>query len=152
MSLMLMRGEILFLKRFYFSKQSASSNISRIFSLGFRIFLFLKVIFGVLGLRCGERAVSRDGGRGLFSGGARGGGGSCCGAWALGAPALAFVARRLSSCDPRVGRWIPNHRPAREVPGVHLWEGWLAFSGGLGRLSLCPTVSVGVPWPVPSCK
>ena len=50
-----MRGEILFLKRFYFSKQSASSNISRIFSLGFRIFLFLKVIFGVLGLRCGER-------------------------------------------------------------------------------------------------
>ena len=118
MSLMLMRGEILFLKRFYFSKQSASSNISRIFSLRFRIFLFLKVIFGVLGLRCGERAVSRDGGRGLFSGGARGGGGSCCGAWALGAPALAFVARRLSSCDPRVGRWIPNHRPARGVPGV----------------------------------
>lgn len=152
MSLMLMRGEILFLKRFYFSKQSASSNILRIFSLRFRVFLFLKVLFVVLGLRSCERAFSRDGGRGLFSGGgARRGGGSCR-AWALGARALAFVARRLSSSDPRVGRWTPKYHPAREVPGAHLWEGWLAFSGGLGRLSLCPTVSVGVPWPVPSCK
>lgn len=137
MSLMLKRGEILFPRRFYFSKESASSVILRLFSLRFRIFFVWK-LFLLLWASVAVRGLSRDSEGELFSSGGARGVGVSRGAWALGARALAFVARGLSSCDPAVaGGFLTTYH--RGSPRSRTWEkGDLPSLGQRSRLSVCP--------------